>query len=105
MNRCIKCNVLIADNTDKCPLCKHVVSHIDDSDGDSDRYPNVRDVSRKFRLFENIVLFLSIVAVVVLSSTDYLMDGEINWSIIVFYFYIFLGIISSYWIIEFTNYL
>ena len=58
MNRCIKCNVLIADNTDKCPLCKHVVSHIDDSDGDSDRYPNVRDVSRKFRLFENIVLFL-----------------------------------------------
>ena len=70
MNRCIKCNVLIADNTDKCPLCKHVVSHIDDSDGDSDRYPNVRDVSRKFRLFENIVLFLSIVAVVVLSSTD-----------------------------------
>ena len=56
--------MLIADNTDKCPLCKHVVSHIDDSDGDSDRYPNVRDVSRKFRLFENIVLFLSIVAVV-----------------------------------------
>lgn len=84
MNKCIKCNVLIADNTDKCPLCKHVVSHIDDINDDADRYPNVRVASRKFRLFENIVLFLSIVAAVVLFSTDYFMDGEINWSIIVF---------------------
>ena len=105
MNRCIKCNVLIADNTDKCPLCKHVVSHIDDSDGDSDRYPNVRDVSRKFRLFENIVLFLSIVAVVVLSSTDYLMDGEINWSIIVFLVLIYSNVTLRLAIIGKSGYL
>jgi len=29
MNKCKKCNVVILDDTDRCPLCKHVL----ESDG------------------------------------------------------------------------
>lgn len=47
------------------------------------RYPDVKGASRKYRLLENIILFLSIVGQIVLTTVDYMTDREINWSIIV----------------------
>lgn len=47
------------------------------------RYPDVKGASRKYRLLENIILFLSIVGQIVLTTVDYMTDNEINWSFIV----------------------
>lgn len=47
------------------------------------RYPDVKGASRKYRLLENIILFLSIVGQIVMTTVDYMTDREINWSIIV----------------------
>lgn len=47
------------------------------------RYPDVKGASRKYRLLENIILFLSIVGQIVLTTVDYMTDREINWSFIV----------------------
>lgn len=53
------------------------------ADEDGDRYPDVKGASRKYRLLENIMLFLSIVGQIVLTTVDYMADKDINWSIIV----------------------
>lgn len=47
------------------------------------RYPDVKGTSRKYRLLENIILFLSIVGQIVLTTVDYMTDQGINWSFIV----------------------
>lgn len=47
------------------------------------RYPDVKGASRKYRLLENIILFLSIVGQIVMTTVDYMTDREINWSFIV----------------------
>ncbi len=47
------------------------------------RYPDVKGASRKYRLLENIILFVSIVGQIVMTTIDYMTDREINWSIIV----------------------
>lgn len=113
MTKCMKCGVYIADNTDKCPLCQQVVAPVElssdnhqgnegvfeqhndvpdkcvndtDSAASHDngtRYPDVKGASRKYRLLENIILFLSIVGQIVLTTVDYMTDHEINWSFIV----------------------
>ena len=44
------------------------------------RYPDVKGASRKYRLLENIILFLSIVGQIVLTTVDYMTDNEINWT-------------------------
>ncbi len=100
MNKCIKCGVYIADKTDKCPLCQQVVADENNLSSDmnsipltedykvlesldGNRYPDVKGASRKYRLLENIILFLSIVCQIVLTTVDYMADKDINWSIIV----------------------
>lgn len=94
MTKCIKCGVYIADKTDKCPLCQQVVADADTTGEDTygksniaaagdNRYPDVKGASRKFRLLENIILFLSIVGQIVLTTVDYMSDRDIKWSIIV----------------------
>lgn len=47
------------------------------------RYPDVKGASRKYRLLENIILFVSIVGQIVMTTVDYMTDREINWSLIV----------------------
>ena len=47
------------------------------------RYPDVKGASRKYRLLENIILFVSIVGQIVLTTVDYMTDQGINWSFIV----------------------
>lgn len=102
MTKCMKCGVYITDNTDKCPLCQQVVAPVDlssdnqgiagafgqhnnvpDESTNATRYPDVKGASRKYRLLENIILFLSIVGQIVMTTVDYMTDREINWSIIV----------------------
>lgn len=80
MNRCQKCNVIILDDTDRCPLCKHVLES-DGTPGES-RYPDAIAVTRKFRFWENLVLFVSIVAECVLIGINYNVDKQVAWSLV-----------------------
>ena len=58
MSRCQKCNVIILDHTDRCPLCKHVLE--ENGTTTEDMYPNAIAVTKRFRFLENLFLFLSI---------------------------------------------
>lgn len=80
MNKCIKCNVYVADITDRCPLCKQVIAQ--ESDEQFNMYPSVMQTTRKFRLMENIVLFISIVVATFLIAIDFTISKSVNWSII-----------------------
>lgn len=84
MSRCKKCNVEILDKTEKCPLCHHVLEQ-SDAEGEN-LYPDARVVGRKYRLFENIFLFTSIVVWCICFSVNYAInnatDGDFWWSLI-----------------------
>ncbi len=81
MNRCQKCNVEILDNTDRCPLCQHVL----ESDGqeEENRYPDAVGVTKKFRFWENLALFLSIVAECLLLFINHEVNPKVPWALIV----------------------
>ena len=81
MNKCMKCNVEILDNTQTCPLCHHVLSR--QGEEGVNTYPDARVAVRKFRFTENLLLFLSIVAESVLIYIYHLTGDGINWSLIV----------------------
>ncbi|MCM1283861.1 MAG: DUF6320 domain-containing protein [Muribaculaceae bacterium] len=79
MSKCTKCNVIILDNTDKCPLCRHVLKR----DGEQkNTYPDAVRVIRKFRFLENLILFLSLVAAAVLCGVNYVFHRDIPWSLV-----------------------
>jgi hypothetical protein len=68
------------DATDKCPFCSCVLEQ--DGTTGVDRYPEAWVVVRRFHLFENIVLFLSILAEAVLIYINYLVTPYLVWSVI-----------------------
>ena len=69
------------DDTDRCPLCKNVL----DSTGEPgvNTYPNAIGVNRKFRLLENLLLFLSIVAGCLMLAINHMLDADVAWSLVV----------------------
>lgn len=87
MSKCVSCHVTILDKTDYCPLCHQVLEHGDGAY--KQLYPDARIATRKFRLFENIVLFLSIVAEIIGIYVDWTMTEQLDWSLI-------LGLILIY---------
>lgn len=84
MSRCKQCNVEILDKTEKCPLCHHVLE-VGETEGEN-LYPDARVVGRKYRMFENIFLFSSIVVWCICFYINYeynaATNGEIWWSLI-----------------------
>lgn len=81
MNRCQKCNVIILDDSDRCPLCGHVLYQGEEPGHDA--YPDAIRVTRRFRFLENLVLFLSLVAVCVLGGINLMVNPEVPWSMVV----------------------
>ena len=81
MNRCQKCHVVILDDTDRCPLCQHVLQT--DGDPRENSYPNAIAVTKRFRFLENLFLFLSIMAETILLVINYNMDPMFPWSLVV----------------------
>ena len=77
MSKCNNCDVIIMDKTDVCPLCHQVLSG--DKSGTYNMYPDVKDTSRKYRMAENLILFLSVVITLVSLTVDYMIDGEMGW--------------------------
>ncbi len=103
MSKCLKCNVYIADETDICPLCNQVLQ--EDDKKEANMYPDLRGTSRKFRLLENIILFLSIVAAGIVVTVDYAVGGEINWSIVVILILIYGNVVLRHAIMGKSGYI
>ncbi len=72
------CKIHILDETDICPLCHHVLEKTEDEG--RVLYPNARVATKKYKVLENVVLFISIVAWCLLFIVDYLTDPEFLWS-------------------------
>lgn len=80
MSKCMKCGVMIVDDTDQCPLCRHVLKR----EGDfSNTYPDAIGVTRRFRFVENLVLFLSLVTAAVLAYVNYVVHPDVPWCMVV----------------------
>ncbi|MEE1305461.1 MAG: DUF6320 domain-containing protein [Agathobacter sp.] len=102
MSRCLRCNITVNDDTEKCPLCHQI---LENGGIGEDKYPDARVTTRKFRLLENIILFLSIVAVVVVFMVDYLMSGVLEWSLIVFLVLIYANVVLRLTILGRSGYI
>lgn len=80
MNRCQKCHVMILDDTNRCPLCQHVLQS--DGEPSENAYPNAIAVTKRFRFLENLVLFLSILTESLLIVINYNINPDVPWSLV-----------------------
>lgn len=81
MNKCQKCNVTIIDDSDRCPLCRHVLQQSETTGINC--YPNAIQVTKRFRFLENLVLFLSLLTGCVLGGINYMVNPDVPWSLVV----------------------
>ena len=81
MSKCIKCNIEILDPGEKCPLCNAVLEQ--SGEQRTAMYPNARKSVRRFRMLENIVLFVSLVIMAALILANYLAEPFVSWTIII----------------------
>lgn len=79
MSRCIRCNVEILDETERCPLCNAVLEKTLEVEN---MYPDVRIRSRKFALISRIYLFCAILAETILVYCNFKFESQIWWSVI-----------------------
>lgn len=103
MSRFKKCNVIILDNTDKCPLCHHVLEQ--DGNKKENMYPDARVAGRKYRKLENIFLFVSVVIWILLFAVDYFTNPEFLWSFTVALAIIYANVLLRLTILGKSTYL
>lgn len=84
MSRCKNCGVEILDRTDTCPLCHCVLEQGGQSiEVPQTMYPGVRGKVRRYRFWQNLLFFLSIVIESILIGINVLVGTELWWSLIV----------------------
>lgn len=103
MSKCIKCGVEIVDQTERCPLCQHVLEH--DGKDRQHAYPDVRVAIRRFRFFENLLLFLSIVLESFLIFLNVTINSKFLWSLIVGLVLIYINVVVRLAIVGRSGYL
>ena len=87
--RCIRCNLNIADDAIKCPLCNGVLEGSDENAHDlnqesvSTTYPDISNSLRTMQLIIRIIIFAAIVSEVVVLFVNYMTFDGIYWSLIV----------------------
>lgn len=97
MSKCKKCDVIVRDDTEVCPLCKCVL----DTDGEAEnKYPDIWAKNHVLKLVIRIYLFAAIVTETVLIYLNYRYFNGIYWSVIVgvvlAYIYLTLAYTVSY---------
>lgn len=99
----MNCNIIVLDETDCCPLCHQVLQS--GNDVGINYYPDARVTTKKFRLFENIILFLSIVAGIVGMSADYMLSNQFDWSLVLDLILIYANVLLRLAIIGKSGYI
>lgn len=90
MNRCQKCNVIIRDDTDRCPLCQHVL--LSDGEPVENHYPDVIGMTKRFLFLENLFFFLSIMVECLLIVINYYTKSDAPWSLVVGLIFIYVNV-------------
>ena len=90
MNKCMKCGVEVLDETERCPLCQHVLKK--DSPGKR-IYPDARPIVRKLRFFVNLVLFLSLIIACLLGYINWNVNPDFLWSVIVWLVLLYVNVV------------
>lgn len=80
MNKCNFCNVNIADDTNKCPLCGSV---LEGNEKGINTYPDIKKKFRVINLLFKIFLFIAIVVSSICVAVNYFTDFSNKWSFIV----------------------
>ena len=87
MNKCNFCNVNIADDTNKCPLCGSV---LEGNEKGVNTYPDVQKKFRVINLLFKIFLFVAIVVSSICVAVNYFTDFSNKWSFIVIIAFVFI---------------
>lgn len=87
MKKCNRCNVYIKDNGNLCPLCKELLSPINNEpikDTSLPMYPEISIDANKFNLVQRIILFIAFITAIVLFIINYATYhiAPILWSLI-----------------------
>jgi hypothetical protein len=95
--------VIIRDDTDRCPLCQHVL----ETDGEQmeNRYPDAVAVTRRFRFGENLFLFLSILLEGLSLLLNYRLDPSIPWSLVVGLVFVYANVVLRFAIVGRSGYM
>lgn len=72
--------MIILDDTERCPLCMHVLEA--GNEPGVDAYPNAIAVNRRYLFLENLFLFLSIVSICILFGINYMTNSKVLWSLV-----------------------
>lgn len=102
-NYCEKCKIQIADDTQRCPLCQHVL--ICAGDRPEPTYPDVRVAVRKFRFLENLLLFVSVLGLAVAVFINISVDPEFLWSLIAGLLLFYVNVVVRFAVIGRSGYL
>lgn len=81
MNKCKKCDVVIADQTQVCPLC-HMVLTVDEQSKPSKTYPNITEKRKLWTRVWKITTFALVTIQVFLIAMNVVYYHGIRWSMI-----------------------
>jgi hypothetical protein len=95
--------VIILDDTDRCPLCRHVLQ-TDGTPGEN-RYPDAIAVTKRFRFLENLFLFLSILLECLFIFLNCIIDPTILWSPVVGLILIYANVVLRLAVVGKSGYL
>lgn len=81
MNRCLKCNVEIGDDTGICPLCRCVL--LRDKDLKTQiKYPAVGQKKERMKYAVRVYVFAAILGFVVLCIINYMSGAAVRWDLL-----------------------
>ena len=80
MRRCKRCDILVADDTNLCPLCDSV---LDGDEPGENIYPRLEEQFHRFVLFKKIIYFILVATATMSVLVNYLFFNGVYWSLIV----------------------
>ncbi len=81
MAKCIKCNVIIADDSHICPLCNHILEPIAGQEVEN-VYPNIKEKHKKMNFVIRLYLFLALVCDALFVLLNFMTHARIPWATI-----------------------
>ncbi len=78
MQQCRKCRVNVEGAKERCPLCQGELT----GNAEPEMFPKHSEPKFGSSLLVKIIAFVSITAIVICISTDYILSGKFTWSII-----------------------
>jgi len=95
MKTCKRCNVKVVDDSNICPLCRTVLTNIDNENSEK-TYPTIEVSPHKYDIIKRLFMLISIVSAVVSIVTNYLTYNGVIWSAITIAAIIYFWVLMTY---------